>query len=94
MLANMMAGFPAVGAINNPNISDIEGCEKLLKSANWNTNNLLPIYGGNNKLCQTFYFDFESIQTEIGNFISCAAGIRGAVWTDSPHYGAYKISFC
>ncbi len=71
MLANMMAGFPAVGAINNPNISDIEGCEKLLKSANWNTNNLLPIYGGNNKLCQTFYFDFESIQTEIGNFISC-----------------------
>jgi len=30
MLANMMAGFPAVGAINNPNISDIEGCEKLL----------------------------------------------------------------
>lgn len=71
MLTNMMVGFPAATAINSPDISDIDGCKKLLKSADWNTNNLLPIYGRNNKLCQTFYFDFENIQTEIANFILC-----------------------
>lgn len=51
-------------------------------------------YPGGMGPCGSHYSLFTPSCGRIGNFISCAAGIRGAVWTDSPHYGAYKISFC
>jgi hypothetical protein len=70
MLANMIVGFPPIG--NKPEISDIEKCVTLLKSADWNRINSMPQYAtGQNKLYQTFKTDFEEIQICIHNLILC-----------------------
>lgn len=72
MLANMMAGFPTDEDPYSPDITNFDKCEHILKAADWNSPNDLPIYKkGQNKLCQTFKSDFENIQQEITNLIYC-----------------------
>lgn len=72
MLRNMLVGFYQYDGSTELDINNIEACQTLLESTDWNQANSLPIYKkGQNRLCETFKSDFEVIQEDITRLILC-----------------------
>lgn len=73
-LSKILWGFPSQAEDNGlyaVDIFDIDETEKILKSADWNSPNLIPIYSNypNKSLKYTFYYDYIEVQKLANNLI-------------------------
>lgn len=73
-LSKIIWGFPSQAEDNGlsaVDISDTDKIEKILKSADWNSPNLIPIYSNcpDNSLKCTFYYDYKEVQKIANNLI-------------------------
>lgn len=72
MFEYMMIGFPSKEEILTVDTDDISECERLLRNADWNLKNSLNTYPvGQDKLYQTFFNEFCSVQSFVTQLITC-----------------------